>query len=56
MKEHFVVQKSRRKFSLMAKDQAHEQSDKILQTKVGAAAMDFTRITRHLNAVHASRA
>ena len=34
---NFVVQKSRRKFSLMAKDQAHEQSNKILQTKGGAA-------------------
>ena len=39
MKGHFVVQKSRRKFSLMAKDQAHEQSNKILQTKGGAAGL-----------------
>ena len=33
------MQKSRRKFSLMAKDQAHEQSNKILQTKGGAAGL-----------------
>ena len=39
MKGNFVVQKSRRKFSLMAKDQAHEQSNKILQTKGGAAGL-----------------
>ena len=38
-KGHFVVQKSRRKFSLMAKDQAHEQSNKILQTKGGTAGL-----------------
>ena len=36
---NFVVQKSRRQFSLMAKDQAHEQSNKILQTKGGAAGL-----------------
>ena len=39
MKGNCVVQKSRRKFSLMAKDHAHEQSDKILQTKDGAAGL-----------------
>ena len=39
MTGHFVVQKSRRKFSLMFKDQAHEQSNKILQTKGGAAGL-----------------
>ena len=40
MKGNFVVQKSRRKFStLMAKDHAHEQSNKILQTKGGAAGL-----------------
>ena len=46
MMGHFVVQKSRRKFSLMAKDHAHEQSNKILRTKGGQ--LDFTRTTRHL--------
>ncbi len=46
MKGNFVVQKSRRKFSMMAKDQTHEQSNKILQTKGGQ--LDFTRTTRHL--------
>ena len=39
MNGNLVVQKSRRKFSLMAKDQAHEQSNKILQTKGGAAGL-----------------
>ena len=39
MKGNFVVQKSRRKFSQMAKDQAHEQSNMILQTKGGAAGL-----------------
>ena len=39
MKGNFLVQKSRRKFSLMAKDQAHEQSNKIIQTKGGAAGL-----------------
>ena len=39
MKGNFVVQKSRRKFSLMAKHQAHEQSNNILQTKGGAAGL-----------------
>ena len=39
MKGNFVVQKSRRKFSLMTKDQAHEQSNKILQMKGGAAGL-----------------
>ena len=39
MKGNFVVQKSRRKFRLMAKDQAYEQSNKILQTKGGAAGL-----------------
>ena len=39
MKGNFVVQKYRRKFSLMAKDQAHEQSNKIPQTKGGAAGL-----------------
>ena len=34
-----VVQKCRRKFSLMAKDQANELSNKILQTKGGAAGL-----------------
>ena len=39
MKGNFVMQKSRRKFSLMAKAQAHEQSNKIIQTKCGAAGL-----------------
>ena len=39
MKGNVVVQKPRRKFSLMAKDQAHEQSNKILQTKGGAPGL-----------------
>ena len=39
MKGHFVVQKSRRQFSLMAKDQSHEQSNMILQTNGGAAGL-----------------
>ena len=39
MKGNFVVQKSRRQFSLMAKEQAHEQSNKILQTNGGAAGL-----------------
>ena len=39
MKGNYVVQKSRRKFSQMAKDQGHEQSNKILQTKGGAAGL-----------------
>ena len=39
MKGNFVVQKSRRRFSMMAKDQAHKQSSKILQTKGGAAGL-----------------
>ena len=39
MKGNFVFQKSRRKFSPMVKDQAHEQSNKILQTKGGAAGL-----------------
>ena len=39
MRGKFVVQKSCRKFSPMAKDQAHEQSNKILQTKCGAAGL-----------------
>ena len=39
MKGHFVVQKSRRQFSPMAKDQSHEQSNKILQTKGAAAGL-----------------
>ena len=39
MKGNVVVQKYRRKFSLMAKDEAHEQSNKILQTKGGAAGL-----------------
>ena len=39
MKGNVVVQKPRRKFSLMAKDQAHQQSNKILQTKGGAAGL-----------------
>ena len=39
MKGNFVVQQSRRKFSLMAKDQAHEQSNNIPQTKGGAAGL-----------------
>ena len=55
MKGNFVVQKSRRKFSLMAKDQAHEQSNKILQTKGGAAGL-YVREPRGTYAVHASRA
>ena len=39
MKGNFVVQKSRRQFSLMAKEQAHAQSNKILQTNGGAAGL-----------------
>ncbi|KAL8561604.1 hypothetical protein ACOMHN_024839 [Nucella lapillus] len=39
MKGNFVVQKSARKFSLMAKDQAHEQSNKNLQTHGGAVGL-----------------
>ena len=39
MKGNCVVQKSRRQFSLMAKDQSHEQSNKILQTNGGAAGL-----------------
>ena len=39
MKGNLVVQNSRRKFILMAKDQAHEYSNKILQTKGGAAGL-----------------
>ena len=39
MKGYLIVQKYRRKVSLMAKDQAHEQSNKILQTKGGAAGL-----------------
>ena len=39
MKGNFVVQKSARKFSLMAKDQAHEQSNKVLQTHGGAVGL-----------------
>ena len=54
MKGNFVVQKSRRKFSLMAKDQAHEQSNEILQTKGGAAGLYENH--RGTYAVHASRA
>ena len=38
-KGYLIVQKYRRKVSLMAKDQAHEQSNKILQTKGGAAGL-----------------
>ena len=34
LKENFVVQQSPHKFSLIAKDQAHEQSNKILQAQV----------------------
>ena len=36
MKGNFVVQKSAKKFSLIAKDQAHEQSNKSLQAHGGA--------------------
>ena len=43
MKGNFVVQKSRRQFSLMAKEQAHEQSNKILQTNGGAAESTVQR-------------
>ena len=39
MKGNFVVQKSARKFSLMAKDQTHEQSNKSLQTHGGAVGL-----------------
>jgi len=38
-KGNFVVQKSARKFGLMAKDQAHEQSNKSLQTHGGAVGL-----------------
>ena len=43
MKGNFVVQKSVRKFSLMAKDQAHEQSNKRLQACGGADSMRTPR-------------
>ena len=36
---HFVVQKSAKKFSLIAKDQAHEQSIKSLQVHGGASGL-----------------
>ena len=39
MKGNFVVQKSRRQFSMMANEQAHEQSHKIIQTNGGAAGL-----------------
>ena len=39
MKGNVVVQKSARKFSLMAKDQAHEQSNKSLQVHGGAVGL-----------------
>ena len=39
MKGNFVVQKSPRKFSLIAKDQAHEQSNKTLQAHGGAVGL-----------------
>lgn len=39
MKGNFVVQKSAKKFSLIAKDQAHEQSNKILQAHGGAVGL-----------------
>ena len=55
MKGNFVVQMSRRKFSLMAKDQAYEQSNKILQTKGGAAGL-YENHEALIDAVHASRA
>ena len=35
----YVVQKSARKFSLMAKDQAHEQLNKCLQEHGGAVGL-----------------
>ena len=39
MKGNFVVQKSGKKFSLIAKDQAHEQSNKSLQAHGGASGL-----------------
>ena len=39
MKGNFVVQKSAKKFSLIAKDQAHEQSNKSLQAHGGASGL-----------------
>jgi hypothetical protein len=39
MKGNFVVQKSAKKFSLIAKDQAHEQSNKSLQAHGGAVGL-----------------
>ena len=67
MKGNCVVQKSRRKFSLMAKDQAHEQSNKILQTKGRVAGLyeshealmlfmlagrDWARMVEEFGAIH----
>ena len=67
MKGNFVVQKSARKFSLMAKDQAHEQSNKSLQAHGGAVGLyenpealtlfmlagpDCARIVEEFEAVH----
>lgn len=66
MKGNFVVQKSARKFSLIAKDQSHEQSNKGLQAHGGAVGLyenpealalfmlagpDCTRIVQEFEAV-----
>jgi len=70
MKGNFVVQKSVRKFSLVAKDQAHEQSNKGLQAHGGAVGLyenlealtlfmlagpDCARIVEEFEAVHDTR-
>ena len=39
MMGNFVVQKSAKEFSLIAKDQAHEQSNKSLQAHGGASGL-----------------
>ena len=64
MKGNAVVQKSRRKFCLVAKDQAHEQSNKRIQTKDGAAGLyenlmlfllagpDCARMVEEFEAIH----
>ena len=64
MKGNAVVQKSRRKFCLVAKDQAHEQSNESIQTKEGAAGLyenlmlfmlggpDCARMVEEFEAIH----
>ena len=39
LKDNFVVQKSPHKFSLIGKDQSHEQSNKSLQSHGGAVVL-----------------